>query len=111
MSRGADNVWFSPHSKCQRFRIGQSRLTRPRSSDFDESSQFDGSSQYHQDVNPSLLLATQKATKIAFNRSLLSKSEDLGLVNKFNIFYTMAKERISLASFPNMRSDASLLAE
>jgi len=34
-------------------------------------------------------------------------SEDLDLVNKFNIVYTMAKEHISLTSFPNMCSGAS----
>jgi hypothetical protein len=28
------------------------------------------SSQYHQDVNPSLMLAMQKASKVAFNKSL-----------------------------------------
>jgi len=60
------------------------------------------SSQYHQDANHSLLLATQKATKVAFsNGSLLSKSKDLDLVNKFNIVYTMPKKCISLDSFPN----------
>jgi hypothetical protein len=54
-----------------------------------------------------MLLAMQQDTKVAFNGSLLSKSEDLDLVNKFNIVYTMAKEHISLTSFPNMCSGAS----
>jgi hypothetical protein len=90
-------VWVPPHSGCQRFRIGS--VTSPESS------------QYHQDANPSLLLARQKATEVVFsNRSLLSKSEDLDLVNKFNIVYTMVKKCISLASFPNMCSGASWLA-
>ena len=51
---GEDNVWVSPHSGCQRFRIGS--VTSPESS------------QYHQDANPSLLLETQKATKLAFRK-------------------------------------------
>ena len=78
-------MWVSPHSGCQMFRIGS--VTSHESS------------QFHQDANPALLLATQK---VAFNRSLLSeaKSEDLDLVNQFNIVYTMTKECISLASFP-----------
>jgi hypothetical protein len=38
------------------------------------------SSQYHQDANPSQLLAMQKASKVTFNKSLLSTSEDLDLV-------------------------------
>jgi hypothetical protein len=54
-----------------------------------------------------MLLATQQDTKVAFNGSLLSKSEDLDLVNKFNIVFTMVKERISLRSFHNMCSGAS----
>ena len=45
------------------------------------------SSQYHQHANPSLLLAKQKASKVASSESLLSKSEDLDLVNKFNICF------------------------
>ena len=35
------------------------------------------------------------------SESLLSKSEDLDLVNKFNIDSTMTKECISRSSFPN----------
>ena len=40
------------------------------------------SSQYHQHANPSLLLAKQKASKVAFSKSLLSESEDLDLVKR-----------------------------
>jgi hypothetical protein len=50
-------------------------------------------SQYHQDTNPSLLLTTQQICKIAFNRSLHSKSYDLDLFN----------------TFPNLCSGAALL--
>jgi len=67
------------------------------------------SSQYCQQANCSLL-ATQKASKVAFNKSLLSKSKDLDLVNKFSIVFTMVKERIPLRSFHNMRSAAALFA-
>ncbi len=40
------------------------------------------SSQYHQDANPSQLLAMQKTSKVTLDKSLLSKSEDLDLVNR-----------------------------
>jgi len=54
-------------------------------------------------------MATQKASKVAFNKSLLSKSEDLDLANKFKIVFTMVNECISQASFHNMCSAATLL--
>jgi len=47
---------------------------------------------------------------VAFSRCLLSNFEDLNLFSEFNIVFTMAKERISLAFFPNMCSGAALLA-
>ena len=47
---------------------------------------------------------------VVFNNSLLSKSEDLDLVNKFRITFIMTKQRISLASVPDMCSAAALLA-
>jgi hypothetical protein len=94
--RGALNVWGSPHSGYQRF--------RPDSVTSHESCQ------HHKHANTSLLLSTQQATKVAFNGSLLSKSEDLEVVNKFSIVFTMVQERISLRSFQNMCSGASLLA-
>ena len=52
----------------------------------------------NQDANPSLLLATQQDSNVVFNRSLLSKSEDMDLFNKFNIVFNTAKERIFLLS-------------
>ena len=45
-----------------------------------------------------------------FCKSLLSKSEDLDLINKFNIVFTMVKKHISQASFHNMCSAAALFA-
>ena len=48
--------------------------------------------------------------KVAMKKSLLSKSEDLDLVNKFSIVFTMAKERISIVSFNDMCRAAALLA-
>jgi hypothetical protein len=50
------------------------------------------SNKYHQDANPSLLLAMQKASKVVLNKNILSKSEDLNLVNKLSTFFTMVKE-------------------
>jgi hypothetical protein len=47
---------------------------------------------------PSLLLTTQQDTDVVFNGSLLSKSEDMDLFNKFNIVFTIVKERIFLLS-------------
>jgi hypothetical protein len=64
----------TPHSGCQRF--------RPDPVTSHESNQ------YHQDVNPSLLLAMQKASKVALSMSLLSKPLKIchsDLVNKFSI--------------------------
>jgi hypothetical protein len=49
------------------------------------------------DANPSLLLATQKASKVAFNKRLLSESEDRDLVNKFSIIFSMVQERSTFA--------------
>jgi hypothetical protein len=64
--RGALKVWVSPHS-------GGSVTSHQ-------------SSQYHQHSNALLLLAKQKTSKVAFNKSLLSKAGDPDLVNnKFNI--------------------------
>jgi len=46
--------------------LGFSSLSRFRSTSLESHT----SSQYHQDVNPSLMLAMQKASKVAFNKSL-----------------------------------------
>jgi hypothetical protein len=48
----------------------------------------------------------QKTSKVLRQR-LLSKSEDVDFVNKFNIVFTMTKERISQAFFHNMFSAAA----
>ena len=95
--RGAPNAWVSPsgspRSRCQ----VQDSFTRqslikpvsPRCESF---------------TTTGLTVVNTEGLQGRPHKSLLSKSEDLDLVNKFNIVFTMAKECISQASFHNMCS-------
>ena len=49
----------------------------------------------------------QKDSKVTFNKTLFSTSEDLDLVNTFSIVFIMVKEYISFNSFPNMSRGVS----
>lgn len=90
-------MWVYSQSGCQCFRV--------------DSINSHASSQYHQDANPSQLLANRKAfqlyaslrTKASFQRSKLD------LVNKFKIVFTMTKKRMSPDFFTDLCSAAELL--
>ena len=57
----------------------------------------------------SQFLTIQNGSKVVFDKTLFSTSEDLDLVNKFSIVFTMVKDRISFNSLPNMCRGAPLI--